>query len=79
MLKGATFTSASDWSYLCSAVRVMANGNILWSATGQVLGQMPKVKADVVIQFPTPVDLTTVIGMPGNSAPVFSVDAMEVY
>ena len=77
--RGCTFKSASDWSYLNSAVRVMADGRILWSATGQVLGQMPKVKADVVIIFPGPVDLSTVIGMPGNSAPVFSVEAMEIW
>lgn len=79
VLRGCSFTSASDWSYLCSAVRVMADGRILWSATGAVLGTMPKVKADVVIQFPASVDLSTVIGMPGNSAPVFSVEAMEVW
>ena len=79
VLKGCTFTSASDWSYLNSAVRVMADGRILWSATGAVLGTMPKVKADVVIQFSSAVDLSTVIGMPGNSAPVFSVEAMEVW
>lgn len=79
VLKGCSFTSASDWSYLCSAVRVMADGRILWSATGAVLGTMPKVKADVVIQFPASVDLSTVIGMPGNSAPVFSVEALEIY
>ena len=57
----------------------MADGRILWSATGSVLGTMPKVKADVVIIFPGPVDLSTVIGMPGNSAPVFSVEAMEIW
>jgi hypothetical protein len=79
VLRGCTFTSASDWSYVCSAVRVMADGRILWSSTGAVLGTMPKVKADVVIQFPSAVDLSTVIGMPGNSAPVFSVEAVEVW
>ena len=79
VLKGCTFTSSAEWAYLNSAVRVMADGRILWSSTGAVLGTMPKVKADVVIQFPSAVDLSTVIGMPGNSAPVFSVEAVEVW
>lgn len=79
VLKGCTFTSSAEWAYLNSAVRVMADGRILWSSTGAVLGQMPKTKADITITFPASVDLSTVIGMPGNSAPVFSVEAMEIW
>lgn len=77
--KGCTFVSSADWTYLNSKVRMMANGNIMMDGSSTVIATMSKTKSDLTIIFPSPVDLTTVIGLQENVTPVFSAESMEVW
>lgn len=84
VLKGVMFASSADYAYLCGSdlnngVRVRTDGTLLWSSTGQVLGKLPAVKADVEVLFPSPLTLTYVLGMKDGACPVFSVDAYEIW
>lgn len=85
VLKGATFIKSVDYAYLCGqsltgpAVRVRNNGDVIWSATGQVLGKLPTTTGDVTLDLPTPLTLTYVLGMLNGTGPEFTVEAMELY
>lgn len=79
ILKGCTFISSPDWSYLNSAIRVMSNGDVKINGSNAVVTTLSKTKKDVTITFPNPIALETVIGKIGGQTPSFSAEAIEIY
>jgi hypothetical protein len=81
VLRGATFGAPiRDFAMINSATKVRTDGTILQDGSYVVVGRCtPGVKADVFIDYASPVDLTHVIGMAGQPCALFSCDAMEVY
>jgi hypothetical protein len=81
VLKGATFTAPiRDYAMINSATKVRTDGTILQDGTFVVVGRCtPGVKADLFIDYASPVDLTHVIGMAGQPCALFSCEGMEIY
>lgn len=61
---GATITAVVDWGYLCSAVRTLANGDLVLDGTsGPAIGRITfGTKQDITVTLPAGTQLRSVIG-----------------
>jgi hypothetical protein len=83
VLLGVTFTSWSDYGWLCSAVRTRTNGD-LQDISGNVLGKVTAgVKVDrLVLDLPAGTTLQSILGPDAVATcgtPSMTIEALEVY
>jgi hypothetical protein len=83
VLLGVTFTSWSDYGWLCSAVRTRSNGD-LQDLAGNVLGKVTAgVKVDrLTLELPAGTTLQSILGPAAVAtcgSPVLTMEAMEIY
>jgi hypothetical protein len=81
VLKGATFTApVRDYAVINSGLKVRTDGTVTLFDGATPVGRFtPGVKGDVVLDYPAPVDLTTILGVANLPCALFSCDAMEVW